>query len=257
MPSLRELNERRAYECRLTADRAVQTLDEAAAFLRDRGLLTRTTDSALPSLYAACHEQGYRPTGRGFASWPATKWPWFGALAGLPDSYALKVHRGKSLLVTAEAAALMDPICRYELQLAERGQTPAARLLRHLAEAGPSRPDELQTELGLSARDLRALRAPLERSGALASRSLRLDTAGGHVHTSAVARWDQVVPDSGREADPGALVVVALRAAVVAPEVEVLRAWFSWPRSITPAVVERLVDDGRITRPEPGWLSPA
>jgi hypothetical protein len=42
--SLAALRERRAYECRLTADRALGSLDEAEGFLRDRGLLTRTTD---------------------------------------------------------------------------------------------------------------------------------------------------------------------------------------------------------------------
>ena len=80
MESLAELRERRAFECRLTPDRALASLDEAGAFLRDRGMLTRTTDSALPSLYEACHERPYQPGGRGFATWPATRWPWFGEL---------------------------------------------------------------------------------------------------------------------------------------------------------------------------------
>jgi hypothetical protein len=54
-PTLDELRERRVFECRLTPDRALATLDEAEAFLLDRGLLTRTADSALPSLFGACH----------------------------------------------------------------------------------------------------------------------------------------------------------------------------------------------------------
>ena len=45
--TLAELRERRAFELRLTADRALKSLDEADEFLRGRGLLTRTTDSAL------------------------------------------------------------------------------------------------------------------------------------------------------------------------------------------------------------------
>src|SRR6185437_9081187 len=69
-------------ECRLTPDRALETLAEAEAFLRDRGLLTRTADCALPSLYEACHEDPYKAGSPGFATWPATKWPWFGELAG-------------------------------------------------------------------------------------------------------------------------------------------------------------------------------
>jgi hypothetical protein len=54
--SLGDLRARRAFECRLDPGRALRSLDEAEAFLRDRGLLTRTTDCALPSLYEACHD---------------------------------------------------------------------------------------------------------------------------------------------------------------------------------------------------------
>jgi len=94
--SLAELRARRAFECRLVPARALRSLDEAAAFLRDRGLLTRTTDCALPSLYEACHEGPYRPGRPGFATWPAHKWPWFGELAGR-GCLITAVHRGKNL----------------------------------------------------------------------------------------------------------------------------------------------------------------
>jgi hypothetical protein len=111
--SLAALRERRAYECRLTPVRALGSADEAEGFLRDRGMLTRTTDSALPSLYEACHEEPFKPGSPGFATWPATKWPWFGELAGR-GYLCVAVHRGKNLLVTQETAALLDPICRAE-----------------------------------------------------------------------------------------------------------------------------------------------
>ena len=80
--SLARLREQRAFLCRRSADRALGSVEEADAFLRDRGLLTRTADCALPSLYEACHEDPYqpgspgfaghgrRPGGRGSASWP-------------------------------------------------------------------------------------------------------------------------------------------------------------------------------------------
>src|SRR6266513_2790112 len=112
--SLTELRERRAFECRLTPDLALQTLEEADAFLRRRGLLTRTTDCALPSLYEACHEDPYQPGSPGFATWPATKWPWFGELAGR-GHLITAVHRGKSLPVSGDVARLLDPICRAEI----------------------------------------------------------------------------------------------------------------------------------------------
>src|SRR5215472_2360101 len=92
---LRSLLDRRAFDCRLTPDRALGTLAEAEAFLRDRGLLTRTADGALPSLYEACHEAPYQPGSPGFATWPATKWRWFGDRGYLIAA----VHRGKNLLM--------------------------------------------------------------------------------------------------------------------------------------------------------------
>src|SRR5450755_1699979 len=112
---LEELRQRRARECRLTPDLALNSLAEAAAFLRDRGLLTRTPDSSLPSLYEACHEDPYRPGTPGFGSWPATKWPWAAELARRDDVHALKIHRSKTILLTDETLALVDPICRAEL----------------------------------------------------------------------------------------------------------------------------------------------
>jgi hypothetical protein len=105
---LGELLERRVFDCRLDPDRPLGTLAEAEAFLQDRGLLTRTADCALPSLYEACHEEPYKPGSPGFATWPATKWPWFGELAEWGYLIAA-VHRGKNLLVTGEVAGLLDP----------------------------------------------------------------------------------------------------------------------------------------------------
>ena len=73
MESLTEVRERREFQCRLSPDRVLRSLDEAEQFLRDRGLLTRTADCALPSLYEACHEDPYQPGSPGFATWRATK----------------------------------------------------------------------------------------------------------------------------------------------------------------------------------------
>jgi len=120
--SLTQLRERREFECRLTPDRALESPQEAEAFLRDRWLLTRTPDSALPSLYEACHEDPYQPGSPGFASWPATKWPWFGELA--ERGYIVTaVHRGKNLMVSSDGAQLLDPICRAEIARMRQGQT--------------------------------------------------------------------------------------------------------------------------------------
>ena len=258
MDALAELMERRDLELRLTPDRALDTIDEAEEFLRDRGLLTRSADSALPSFFEACHEDPYKPGAGGFGEWPATKWPWFGELADREGVYALKVHRGKHLLVTEEVARLLDPILRAEIERMRSASADWALLLDHLAGAGPSKLEDLQEELGLRPKDLKATRLPLERCGAVVSRSYKVSSSdGGHVHTSQLARWDQVYPKAvGGEVDLKPLVVAGLRAAVVAEERELPR-WFSWQWYWQPGLIDMLVDEGRLWRPEPGWVSAA
>jgi hypothetical protein len=241
--SMEELLERRAFECRLTPDRALESLDEAEEFLLDRGLLTRTTDSALPSLFEACHEEPYAPGSPGFGQWPRTKFGWFGEL-GARGHPVLAIHRGKSLLVTREVAQLIDPISRAELSRLE-----ADPLLRHLAEAGPSELGDLQLELALAPKELKRLRVPLERCGAVVARSIVYEEP--HRHTSLLARWDQVFPEPSAEGGLAELVVAGVRAAVVAPEAEPER-WFAWRED---GLVERLVDEGRLVRPEAGWVA--
>lgn len=245
MSRLQELQERRAYECRLTADRALESLDDAEAFLRDRGLMTRTTDSALPSLFEACHEEPYAADKAGFGQWPKTKWSWSGALLDREGVHGPKIHRGKTLYLTDETAALADPICRSELARLEASEPDWALLLRHLGNAGPSSAEDLRLELGLKARDLKAIRSPLERCGAIVS--LRLEE-------SRLARWDHVFPEPSGQGGIEDLLVAGVRAAVVAPEAE-LRRWFSWTWLVDSDLVERLVGDGRLERPEPGWVS--
>jgi hypothetical protein len=251
MSVLAELQERRTRECRLTPDRALESLEEAEAFLRDRGLLTRNPDSSLPSLFGACHEEPYRPGAGGFGEWPRTKWPWSFELAGRPGVLSPKIHRGKTLYLSAETARLVDPIVRAELDRMTEADESWARVLDHLADAGPSSPDDLRVELGLRRQDLKAIRAPLERCGALVT---RLEPAGDE-YESVLYRWDQLYPErAGGPPDLGPLVAAAVRAAVVVPEQEPAR-WFSWRWRWEDGLLDRLVEEGSLLRPEAGWLA--
>jgi hypothetical protein len=250
---LTDLQERRAFECRLTPDRALASLDEAEEFLLDRGLLTRTADSALPSLFEACHEEAYAPQSPGFGQWPRTKFGWFGEL-GERGYLTLKVHRGKSLLVTEEVARLIDPIARAELERMEQAADDWALLLRHLADAGPSTLDDLQAELELKPKELKLIRSPLERCGAIVSRSLVYATGESHAHTAELARWDQVRSvspdvDVHLHRSLAELLFAGVRAAVVTNERQ-LRHWFSWRWYWRDDVVEGLVAEGRLERVE-------
>ena len=254
MESLADLLELRAFRCRLTPDRALESVPEADEFLRERGLLTRTADCALPSLYEACHEDPFKPGSPGFGSWPATKWPWFGQLAerGYPVT---AVHRGKNLIVSQDVARLLDPICRAEIDRM-RAEDPLWRaVLDHLAAAGPANIDDLRTELRLKRQELRLLRAPLERCGAIVSRSLEVTAGEMHRHSAVLSRWDQAYPGGTAAAAAAAeprlafadLVVAGVRAAVVAPERE-LKRWFSWSWYWSQTLVDGLVREGRLRR---------
>jgi hypothetical protein len=247
---LSELHDQRAHACRLTADRALATLDDAHGFLRERGLLTRNPDCSLPSLFGACHEEPYKPGAGGFGEWPSTKWPWSFELSERPGVVAPKIHMGKTLYLSEETARLVDPIVRAELERLRGADPQWARLLDHLGEAGPSRPDDLLVELGLSRKELKDLRAPLERCGAVVTRFERADDD----RISMLYRWDQLVPRAEGSVDLGPLVVAAVRAAVVVPEREPSR-WFSWRWRWDEGLLDRLVEAGELTRPEPKWLA--
>ncbi len=246
-----DLQERRSNECRLTPDRALESLDEAEAFLRDRALLTRNPDSSLPSLFGACHEEPYRPGAGGFGEWPRTKWSWSFELAVRPGILAPKIHRGKTLYLSPETARLVDPIARAEIDRMTEADEGWARVLDHLAEAGPSTPDDLVVELGLRRTDLKKLRAPLERCGVVVTRFER----AGDEYESTLYRWDQLYPEpAGGPPNLGPLVVAGVRAAVVVPEREPAR-WFSWRWRWDEGLIDRLVDDGSLRRSDPGWLA--
>ena len=195
METLADLRARRAIECRLAPGRELRSLTEAREFLDERGLLTRTPDCALPSLYEACQEEPYQAGGHGFASWPATKWPWFGEL-GEQGYLITAIHRGKNLLITDALARLIDPIARAEIARLHAAGPGPARLLDHLAAAGaiPARRPAHRAgpEPGRAAD---AARSP----GALrrGHRPVGPGNSGdGHLHTSELARWDQAYPDS-------------------------------------------------------------
>lgn len=246
---LAELQLRRTFECRLTSDHALKTLDDAQAFLADRGLLTRMADSALPSLFGACHEAPAQPGGKGFALWPKTKWIWSFQLVGRRGLLLTKLHRGKSLYLSAVAARLIDPLVCESIDAATGDE---ALLLDHLGEHGDSMTEDIELELGWDRRRLKRARDRLERVGALVSDGLVFaDEATWHF--APLRRWDHVTKAADRKRDPYSEVLLAgMRAAVVARESE-LRSWFSWP--LRPDVVERLVSSGRLMRPAPGWIA--
>jgi hypothetical protein len=240
-----DLEARRAFLCRLTPDRALATLDEAAEWALDRGLVIRTPDCALPSLHVAVHEEPYAPGKPGFGQYPKTKWWWGWALAERPGLRWLRIRRGgRNVLVTDAVAALADPLARAGLARADEGGfgEDARRLVDHLAAAGPSFLDELREEVALGGKALRAAREALERVGAVVPRQVQLEAER---YATELARWDQRFPAPSPGGGLLELLVAGVRAAVVAPEREA-RRWFAWP--VVAEEVEALVESGRLAR---------
>jgi hypothetical protein len=227
------------------------TLDEARAFLQDRGILTRMPDCSLPSLFGACHEEAADPSGRGFDLWPKTKWIWsFQLTAGSP-AVLTKVHRGKSLYLSPAAARVFDPLVRQAIAQADGDD---ARLLDHLGRRGPSMNEDVELELGWDGKRLKAARNRLERLGAIVSDGLVFESSASW-YFAPMRRWDRVVTEGAASEDPyGDIVVAGVKAAVVAPEVDIAR-WFSW--AIPTDTVDRLIDSGRLLRPATGLIATA
>ncbi|HEY5579209.1 MAG TPA: hypothetical protein VIL12_05935, partial [Acidimicrobiia bacterium] len=229
MLELSELEERRKQLCRLDPVFALQEIEDAEGFLRDRGLLTLTPCCSLPSLFGACHEEPARPGKPGFGQWPRTRWWWGGELQELPGVVATKLHQGKTLYLAPRVVRLVDPLCRDEVRKAEAGVygEDAARTMAHLGSAGPSTTEDLKLELGLEARDYQRVRRVLESRGAVLSRGITIEAeSGGHAHMSELSRWDQAVEPFPGDPEESLvwLVEVVVDAAVVIPEVEVRRA---------------------------------
>ena len=229
----------------------LETLDDAADFLAERKMLTRMPDSALPSLFGACHEAPGRPGGRGFDLWPRTKWIWSFQLTLRPRTLLTKLHRGKTLYLSSDGARLFDPLVRSSIAAATGDD---AAFLAHLAEHGDSTLDDMELELGWDRPRLKRVRDRLQRFGAVVGHGLVFEDETTW-HFAPLRRWDQVFEEVVNVDDPYAeLVVAAVRAAVLTPEDEVAK-WFSWP--VPDGVVEGLVASGRLVRPAPGWLAAA
>ena len=131
-----------------------------------------------------------------------------------------------------------------------RQRTRAGRdLLRHSWTAGPSGLEDLQTELSLTSKELKSLRSPLERCGAIVARSIVYEDP--HRHTSFLARWDQAHPEPSPPATRGRRSATssapAFAAAVFAPEREPAR-WFSWRWYWDDALLDELADSGAARR---------
>ena len=228
-------------------------------------MLARTSDSALPSLYEACHEEAYaaaaataspagpRPGGPGSASSPAA--------ATLPRRAPRQEPAGQPGDRGAARPDLPRPRptgCAPRTRLAAAARPP--RRGRPVPRRRPARRAWPRAPGTQGAQVIRSSAAALSSPGrSPCPPAARRHAAGGHTHSTELARWDQAYPagascraaSAASPSDPsgalGDLVVAAVRAAVIAPESEV-RRWFSWPWYWTGTLVDDLVRTARLRR---------
>jgi hypothetical protein len=252
------LASRRAWECRTSPDRWLETIDEARAFLADRQMLTIAPSSSLPSVFGACAPNP-DPLARGYASWPPGKWWWPGALAEAADVQRTRLAGGHVLLVAAALFQAIAPLCLRELARADNGAcgNDAQQLVRFLDEAGPTVLGDARAGLGWSAQMMARVRGGLEPVGAVLAEDIELRARnGGHIHTSRLYRADQIVTRSSTarvDVAHRTLLAASVRASVVAPRKEVER-WFAWPAT---AIVEAMLADGTFELVDNRWLTMA
>lgn len=206
-------------------------------------------DCALPSLFGAAHEEPSRAGGKGFDLWPKTRWVWSFQLTQQPGVILTKLHRGKSLYLSTEAARAFDPLVRGVIEAATGDER---KLLDHLGAHGDSMADDIEVELGWDRKRLKLVRGRLQNMGGVISHGLVFKDASDWFFAP-MRRWDQVVPKPKASGDPYApLALTAVRAAVLAPESDV-RSWFSF--RIPTTTLDDLVAAGRLTRPAPGLIA--
>ena len=179
------LDRRRRDLCRLSPQRALATIEEAELFLVERGMLTLTPDSALPSLFGATHEAPFAPGRSGLAP---TRRPSGGGV-GLSVLCRASCRRSctavRASFCRNAAPTVVDPLCRRELAAAVAGDLgdTARQIVDHLEAAGPSLLEELKEELGLEAKALRSARQKLEARRSDLERQCSADHGGRLAHS--------------------------------------------------------------------------
>ncbi len=230
----------RAYLHRLTPDRALNTVEEAARFVREIGVVLLSPYRYLPSLFAAAQGQPFKPGFGGFGQWPAHAWWWDREISALPDVVTLKLIRGRTTFAASKAWPAIDAAVRGRIpekfgefecdliaELQERGATPSRELnlVRGYGRAGTKR--------------LQKARDTLERRALLLSRPI---IHGDHLHDSLLELWETRFPEPMSEArgiEP--LLLTCLQVSAGPVPVEEVFAWIAWPKNQLQSLIRELI----------------
>ena len=256
--ALADLRARRDYECRLTPDRALESLTRRMASCGN-GVCSRVPPTAR---CRACMRRVMRTPIR--------------QAAGLRELASHEVAVGpRAIRVPGRALAghpsRQDDPAERRAARARRSGLPCRAGTDGARRSGLGQAAGSPGRYGTVRRRRRRGRARTEAQGAPGRCARRCSAAGrwwrgrscclrrsgeGHIHRSELARWDQAYPrPSGLPRDIVALMGAALRAAVLTPEKDLVK-WFSWRWLLPSDLADQLIARGLAIRPLPAGSPP-
>jgi hypothetical protein len=241
-------SDERSHRHRLLPGRALETLDQAAEFVEEMGIVVQTPHPHLPSLFGAAQGKPHTPGAGGFGQWPEHAWSWAGELAERNDILMTKILLGRRGLIHQRLWPALDAAVRDRSAAAGREDRDARAILDLLQQHGRVRSEDLRGLLdaaaGISPKRAQKIVAHLEALGVVLTEPALLDN---HKHTAFALLWQRRFPrplSPRRGIDD--LLASVMFAAGDAPEKEVL-GWFAWPRDETAAALQALQSSAKIS----------
>lgn len=245
----------RTYIHRLTADRALTTVEEAIEFVREMGLTLRTPNQYLPSLFGAAQGKPFKPGVGGFGRWPAHAWWWDREICALSDIVTLKLIGRCSTFAARKVWPAIDA--------AVRGRSPEKfdeferDLIAELRSRGPTPSRELNIVRSYGRAGAKRLKNARDR---LECRALLLAWPiiyGDHLHDSLLELWETRFPKPLTEArgiEP--LMLTCLKTSAGPVPIKEVFCWLTWPRNQLQLIIDDLVVRNFVRKTPDGHIEP-
>jgi len=230
----------RTYLHRLTPDRALTTIEAAIKFVREIGLVLRTPDPYLPSLFGAAQGKPFKSGAGGFGNWPAHAWWWDREISALPDVLTLKLIRGRTTFAASKAWPAIDAAVRG--RISERLEEFELELIDELRQRGPTPSRELNITRRYGrtgTKRLKKARDTLESRALLLGRPI---THGDHSHDTLLELWETRFPKPlGKARGIEPLLLMCLRTSGGPVTISEIFTWLTWPKDELCSEIQRLI----------------
>ena len=270
---------KRAYEIRVRDHRLkpglrIRTIEDAARFVHDEGLVSFFGGNELPSFISAVLGRTWKPSKKGFTRW--MEW-WSVKISGQPiprvsreiegrdDILATRLFRRTKTLVSNKVWPTLDPIVRHQRKLLEEREILSdleRRLFKTIKQEGSIRTDRLRKMVRLQSKENnsrfhRALKNLESYALIVGVEDLYPEK---HLHANIWQVWETKTRLHTRKAKLPYenaitdLLETTIHACVFAPESQVTR-WFPWGRDMN-AAKEELLDQHRLLKVGSFLVSP-